>query len=148
MQVWRDRSSGKQIFLAFLNGLFIALYSVTDAYGTRMAGSALSFLGSMALLNRFLLFFYLYIFEKDFLPRLKTEFKQRFILGGIISFICYLIILWAYQYLPVALVSALRETSILFAVLLGVVVLKEKLNWEKVFLVVTLFLGIAFLSKV
>lgn len=145
VQLWRNRSSKRQLLLALLNGFFIALYSLTDAYGTKLTGSALSFLGAMALLNRLFLFLYLFFFEKDFLPRLKSRFELRFILGGIISFICYLIILQAYQYLPVSLVSSLRETSILFAVVLGVLVLKEKFTWEKICLVIILFLGIAVL---
>ena len=146
VQLWRNRSSKRQLLLALLNGFFIALYSLTDAYGTKLTGSALSFLCAMALLSRLFLFLYLFIFEKDFLPRLRSGFELRFIFGGITSFICYLIILQAYQHLPVALVSSLRETSILFAVVLGIIVLKEKLAWEKIYLVIILFLGIAVLS--
>jgi drug/metabolite transporter (DMT)-like permease len=56
-----------------------------------------------------------------------------------------LIILKAYQYLPVALVSSLRETSILFAILLGALFLREKMTTDKGALVFVLALGIVFL---
>jgi drug/metabolite transporter (DMT)-like permease len=56
-----------------------------------------------------------------------------------------LIVLSAYQHLPVALVSSLRETSILFAVLLGVLALKEKFTLDKVILVILLVVGVAIL---
>jgi len=56
-----------------------------------------------------------------------------------------LIILHAYQHLPVALVSSLRETSILFAILLGALFLKEKMTADKIALVLVLALGIVFL---
>ena len=147
LQIFQDRSDKRQLLWALFNGFFIAFYSLTDAYATKLTGSALSFLGVMALFNRLLLFFYLFIFEKDFVSRMKSGFSVRLILGGVISFTCYLIILQAYQYLPVAVVSSLRETSIIFAVLLGVLVLKEKLTWEKICLVIILFLGIAAFSS-
>jgi drug/metabolite transporter (DMT)-like permease len=56
-----------------------------------------------------------------------------------------LIILEAYKHLPVALVSSLRETSILFAILLGAVFLREKMTRDKTALVLVLALGIVFL---
>jgi uncharacterized membrane protein len=56
-----------------------------------------------------------------------------------------LIILEAYQHLPVALVSSLRETSILFAILLSVLFLKEKMTTDKIALILVLALGIVFL---
>jgi uncharacterized membrane protein len=45
----------------------------------------------------------------------------------------------------VALVSSLRETSILFAILLGVLFLREKMTREKTALVLVLAIGIVFL---
>ena len=75
----------------------------------------------------------------------QAVIRHSFILGGLISFVCYLIVLSAYQHLPVALVSSLRETSILFAVLLGVLALKEKFTLDKVVLVILLVAGVAIL---
>ena len=101
----------------------------------RLVGSALSFFGAMALFNRLFLFLYLIVLERNFLPRLVRGYQHSFILGGLISFVCYLIILQAYQHLPVALVSSLRETSILFAILLGALFLREKMTIDKAALV-------------
>ena len=131
--------------MTIITGLFIASYSITDAYGVRLVGSALSFFGAMALFNRLFLFLYLIVFERNFLPRLARGYRHSFILGGLISFACYLIILEAYKHLPVALVSSLRETSILFAILLGAVFLREKMTRDKTALVLVLALGIVFL---
>ena len=145
MQLLRDGSNKKQLLLALTNGLCIALYSLTDAYGTRLAGSALSFLGMMAVFNRAFLFAYLYFFEINFLPRLISGFERRYIIGGLISFVCYLMILFSYQYMPVPVVAAIRETSIIFAVILGAVFLKEKIFWEKVGLIATVLCGLLIL---
>jgi len=145
VQLRRDGSHQKQLLLALTNGLCIALYSLTDAYGTRLAGSALSFLGMMAVFNRAFLFAYLYFFEINFLPRLISGFERRYIIGGLISFVCYLMILFSYQYMPVPVVAAIRETSIIFAVILGAVFLKEKIFWEKVGLIATVLCGLLIL---
>ena len=146
LQLRRNCSNLTELKLALLNGLFIALYSLNDAFGTRMTGNALSFLGMMALFNRIFLFIYLYVFEKNFLPRLISGFERRFILGGIISFICYVIVLVAYMHLPVAVVSTIRETSVIFAVALGVIVLREKFVWDKFGLVALVLVGLFILA--
>ena len=145
VQLWQNKEESRQLAFALITGLFIASYSITDAYGVRLVGSALSFFGAMALFNRLFLFFYLIVLERNFLPRLVRGYQHSFILGGLISFVCYLIILSAYQHLPVALVSSLRETSILFAILLGVLFLREKMTTDKFALAFVLALGIVFL---
>ena len=144
-QLWQKREEGREVTVALFTGIFIALYSITDAYGVRTVGSALSFFGAMALFNRLFLCLYLVVFERDVLPRFVSGYNHSFILGGLISFVCYLIVLSAYQHLAVALVSSLRETSILFAVLLGVLTLKEKFTIDKVILVTFLVVGIVIL---
>jgi len=60
--------------------------------------------------------------------------KQRWplaMLGGAASIGSYAIALWAMTRAPVAAVSALRETSVLFATLLGAWVLKERLGAQR-----------------
>ena len=52
--------------------------------------------------------------------------------GGTASFIAYAVVTWAFTQAPIALVTALRETSIVFALLIGVVFLKERLDLAKV----------------
>jgi drug/metabolite transporter (DMT)-like permease len=145
VQLWKNNEGREQLTFAIITGLFIASYSITDAYGVRLVGSALSFYGAMALFNRLFLFLYLIVLERNFLPRLVTGYQHSFFFGGLISFVCYLIILEAYQHLPVALVSSLRETSIVFAILLGGMCLKEKMTVDKIALVLVLALGIVFL---
>ena len=53
--------------------------------------------------------------------------------SGGASFSGYALVVWAFTQAPIALVTALRETSIVFALLIGVVFLKERLDIGKVF---------------
>ena len=57
----------------------------------------------------------------------------------------YAIVTWAFRQAPIALVTALRETSIVFALLIGVFLLKERLDLMKVFATLTTLLGAALL---
>jgi uncharacterized membrane protein len=52
---------------------------------------------------------------------------------------------WAFTQAPIALVTALREVSIVFALLIGVVFLKERLNVAKIFTTILTFVGVILL---
>jgi uncharacterized membrane protein len=55
---------------------------------------------------------------------------------------------WAFTAAPIPLVTALRETSIVFALLLGVLVLKERLDLPKVLATLCTMLGVGLLRAV
>ena len=57
---------------------------------------------------------------------------RTLLLGGGASFAAYALVVYAFLHAPIPLVTALRETSIVFALLIGVVVLREPLNLIKV----------------
>ena len=52
-------------------------------------------------------------------------------IAAVFSYGAYVIAVWAMTVAPIALVAALRETSILFAVLIGAVAFGEKMNLQK-----------------
>lgn len=54
------------------------------------------------------------------------------LIGGTASFIAYGLVIWAFTQAPIALVTALRETSIVFAMLIGVSILKEPVDLIKI----------------
>ena len=68
-----------------------------------------------------------------------------FVVGGGASYVAYALVMWAFTQAPIALVTALRETSIVFALLIGVFFLKEKLDLAKVFSTMVTLLGAALL---
>ena len=67
------------------------------------------------------------------------------LIGGGASFAAYAVVTWAFTQAPIALVSALRETSIVFTLLIGVFVLKERLDLAKLLSTMTTLLGAALL---
>lgn len=64
--------------------------------------------------------------------RVSREARTVAIGGGFASYAAYVLVVWAFTQAPIPLVTALRETSIVFAVLIGVFVFREKVNLAKV----------------
>lgn len=117
--------------LALITGGFIASYSLVDGQGARIAGTALGFYGWLSVLNAIAFA----AFARPLRPGLVTRAlaaRKHLFLGGGASFMAYLLVVWAFTQAPIALVTALRETSIVFALLIGVFVLNERLNLAKV----------------
>ena len=109
-------------------GIFIAGYTVVDGLGARLAESAHSYTFWVHLFNGIpITLLALYLRRGRVFVSLRKTWKVG-VLGGLISLLAYWIVIWAMTQAPMALVSAVRETSMVFAVLLGVFVLKERLD--------------------
>lgn len=139
------RSDGVQNWnaaaVALITGGFIASYSLVDGLGARLAGTSLGFYCWLSIGNAFLMSAYLALRSPKTLRALPQQGKLMLFLGGGASFVAYAIVTWAFTQAPIALVTALRETSIVFALLIGVFFLKEPLSLLKVFSTMTTLLG-------
>ena len=131
------------VILAIITGCFIASYSLTDALGTRVTGSAFAFYGAMSFVNVLLFTGYYLCFHSDALKRLPREGMKMMVVGGGASYLAYVMVLWACLTLPVAVVSSLRETSVLIVMIFGVVFLKEELTRPKLLACIAVVCGIA-----
>ena len=67
------------------------------------------------------------------------------LISGGASFSACAMVIWAFTLSPIALVAALRETSIIFALLFGVFFLRERLDLIKVFATMLTLLGVGVL---
>lgn len=119
---------------AFTTGCSIAVYSVIDALGARAAGNATAFTAWMVACYGFAMpvVFALArpVGQKQFW-RCEPRELAKSAGGGAVSVIAYGIVVWAMAHGPMGPVSALRETSTLFAVILGCLFLKEKFTAQK-----------------
>jgi drug/metabolite transporter (DMT)-like permease len=131
--------------LAVTTGAFIASYSLVDGMGAREAGTALGFYGWLSTVNGLLFALIMRVFQPGTVTRLVgRNWRLAFRAGGA-SFFAYALVIWAFTKAPIPLVTALRETSIIFALLLGVLVLKERLDLMKVFATTCTLLGVGLL---
>ena len=131
--------------LALTTGLFIASYSLVDGLGARIAGTSLGFYSWLSVANGIIMFIFLAWRAPGTITAIATRGRGIFVVGGIASFVAYALVTWAFTQAPIALVTALRETSIIFALLIGVFFLKERLDLVKVFSTMMTLLGAALL---
>ena len=129
------------IFYAFGTGCFIAAYSVTDGIGGRLSGNATAYTLWMCLLWGITAVPVYVMRRRDW--RLWRGWRQTgaAALGGVVSLLAYGIVIFAMTRAPMGAVSALRETSVLFAVLLGRIFFGEMLSGRRVLSALVIVVG-------
>ncbi len=116
---------GRSILFAFATSLGIACYSVLDGLGVRSTANGLSYITWLLALEMIPVgLAFLWLRRGRAMASLKQNFK-RGLFGGIIAGIGYGIVIWAMDFAPMAHVSAMRETSVILAALIGTLVLHE-----------------------
>ena len=121
----------KLLPLALASAVCTATYSILDGVGARLSLSPSAFTGWMFFLDG-VFFATIALFWKG-----KDTFKVPSkvwvsgSLAGALSLVSYWIVIWAMTEAPIQLVTALRETSVLFATLIGIIWLKEKRDPSK-----------------
>ena len=117
--------------LALITSLFIAGYTLTDGLGGRAAGTALGFYAVATFLNSVVFGSIMAVAKPGLLGRVWPEARLTLLVGGSASVFAYGIAMWGFTQAPIALVAALRETSIIAALLISVVFMKERLDRTK-----------------
>ena len=118
----------RAILYALGTGVFIAGYTVVDGLGARLADSAHSYIFWLSLVAGIpITLLALYLSRGRIAVQVRASWKLG-VLAGLVCLLAYWIVVWAMTQAPLALVSAIRETSMVFAVLFGVFLLKEKLD--------------------
>ncbi|WP_261117813.1 DMT family transporter [Serratia ficaria] len=116
---------------ALATGVFIAAYSVVDGIGVRVSGNALSYtLWMGALWGGLMTALYVALRDSKSLLRRRPGVLHAAV-GGLVSLVAYGSIIYAMTAAPMGAVSALRETSVLFAAALGYLFLGERLTPRK-----------------
>lgn len=113
-------------------GGFIAAYSVTDGIGVRLSGAPIAYTVWMCALWG-LLMPPTYIALRD--ARSLFTLRPGLIpaaVGGLVSLLAYGIVIYAMSHAPMGAVSALRETSVVFAAVIGYLFLGESLTVRKI----------------
>ena len=112
--------------LALINACFIAGYTLVDGTGVRLSGTALGYTLWTFFMNGFCLLSWAMVARRrEASGYLRLHWKKG-LLGGVGTMGSYGLALWAMTQAPLAVVAALRETSILFGALIAFVLLKEK----------------------
>ena len=129
------------ILYALGTGCFIAAYSVTDGIGGRLSGNAVSYTLWMCLLWGATALPIYMLRRRDTAIWRGAKATGMAALGGVVSLLAYGIVIFAMTLAPMGSVSALRETSVLFAVLLGRIIFGEKLTARRIVSVLVIAAG-------
>lgn len=110
-------------------GLCISGYSLVDALGARAGGNAVQYLGwTTGLMSIPMIGFAVLRRGPKRLFADAAVAPWRGIAIGVISFAGYGLVLWAQTFAPIAQVTALRETSVVFGALIAFLFLRERLG--------------------
>lgn len=115
----------KAILFALATGVCIASYTIVDGLGARQAGSILGFAVWLTIGDGILTFAIAAIWKWRAICRVARNNVTTGLAGGAMQVGAYWIIVYALAVAPMGMVSALRETSVLFAALLSAFLLKE-----------------------
>jgi len=122
----------KAVGFALTNAVIIAIYTVIDGLGVRASGNALQYVATLFLLDGWPFALLMFATRGRAVGIYARHRWPVATLGACASLGSYGIALWAMTRAPVATVAALRETSVLFAVLLGAWFLKEAFTPRRV----------------
>jgi drug/metabolite transporter (DMT)-like permease len=110
---------------------FTAAYTLADAAGARIAGTATGFAMWMFAADGVAMAGYALATRGPAVLATLRPALSHGLLAGALSLGSYWIVIWAFTQAPVAMVAALRETSVLFAVLIAALVLKERVGAQR-----------------
>ena len=137
------------IIVALANSAVIAVYSVIDGQGARLSGAGAAFAfayNSWADALTAIAYLPIVLFLRGrAAPAAFVQDWRRGLVGGLAAFLGYAIVVWAMTRAPIASVAALRETSVVFAAMIGVVALGEPFHTQRAVAVLVILAGIILL---
>lgn len=110
---------------AVATGLIIATYSVIDGIGVRLSGSPFGYMGWLFLSEFLVSLFVIVKLRPRLTPEVRATLRVGY-LGGLCAVASYGLVIYANTLAPLGMVSALRESSVIFAALFGVVIFRER----------------------
>lgn len=144
--VRRERHPPAAARWAFANAVIIGSYTLVDGAGARASGNALGYVAWLLFIEGLPFLLWVRMRYGSVATRYVRNSWMRSLLAGVGSIGAYAIVLWAMTRAPVAAVAALRETSVLFAAIMGAVFLREGFGIARFVGAASVVVGIAALK--
>ncbi len=146
MALLAPKGNGQGIGFALLTGIAIAVYTLIDARGSRMSPHPLTFIVWFFIFDSFVIStFTLICHNHRFRSSFAREWKPA-LLNGVLGICTFGAALLAFRYGNAPVMAALRETSVLFAALIGVFFLGERFGRGRVIAIVGIAAGVAIIK--
>lgn len=126
---WRSGAfQGRGAVFALATAATIVIYTLVDGVGARLSGHAAAYTGWVFVLTAIPLLLIFLARDGTATRAYLRQHWRRGLFGGVCTLGAYGLALWAMTRAPIALVAALRETSVIFGALLAVMLLGERLS--------------------
>src|SRR5690606_31910231 len=136
----------KPLLFGLATGLTIAAYTLFDGLGGRAAGDVVGYIAWLFVIDA--VPFSIIVacrYRRRLGPALAACWRPA-ALGGVLSVIAYGLVIWAMTLTPMAAVSALRETSVIIAALIGTRLLREPFGARRVLAASLVAVGVVLLQ--
>jgi drug/metabolite transporter (DMT)-like permease len=141
---------GQQSQGAFLaavgTGLTIAAYTTVDGVGVRLSASPVGYIGWLIMLESLCVPLFALIRRREVLLKQPRRILLSGLAAGALSVLAYGLVLWAQTRGALAPIAALRETSVIFAAIIGTVIFREPFGRTRITATVLVVAGIALLN--
>jgi drug/metabolite transporter (DMT)-like permease len=145
--VFSGRRPGRAAVLAALGtGLTIASYSTVDGVGVRLSASPVGYIGWLMLLESLGVPMFALARRREVLRQQPRRILLSGLAAGALSVLAYGLVLWAQTRGALAVVAALRETSVIFGAVIGTVVFREPFGRSRIAATVLVVAGIVLLN--
>jgi drug/metabolite transporter (DMT)-like permease len=131
---------------ALCTSFFIAGYTVTDGVGGRLSGNVPGYMLALSVIDGMLIMAYTAIVRSPAAVWDTRKSWRTLVPGAVLSLAAYTMVVWAMTRAPIPLVSALRETSIIIAALIGAFYFKEPSGKRRIIASVVIFISVAILG--
>jgi drug/metabolite transporter (DMT)-like permease len=137
------RLNHRAVGFALFTALTICAYSLVDGVGARVSHNPHAYAVALFVGNAVAVVAYGFLRRGiGIVTAMAGHWKAGFS-AGVLTLVAYWIVIWAMTVAPIALVAALRETSVLFGAAIAVVVLKEPLRAARILAALMIVAGLA-----
>ncbi|KQW28196.1 multidrug DMT transporter permease [Rhizobium sp. Root274] len=131
LSLGKTRAATSSILFALTTGLIIACYSTVDSRGVKLVAQPVSYALWVLFLFGIMITLAFVVTRRGLKIDLRASTTWKAAGGGVVAMLAYGLVVVAYAYAPAGLVTAVRETSVVFAVLIGALVLGEPLTLRR-----------------
>ena len=117
------------LLFSVLTGVFIGTYTLLDGQGGRIGSSPHAYAAWLFLLTSVPVVAIAFMARRGTFAKLSLPLWSKGVSVGVVSAASYWVIVWAMSVAPMGLVAAVRESSVVFAALIGSFFLRERVRW-------------------
>ncbi|MCB8875995.1 EamA family transporter [Acidisoma silvae] len=135
------RAATSSILFAITTGVIIASYATVDAIGVRKAGSSVSYIAWVLVIYGAFLPATFFALRGKLVVDFRATETLKALGGGLVALVAYGVVVAAFALGPAGPIAAIRETSVVFAALIGWLFLGEELTPRRIVACVLVALG-------